>query len=62
MQIVTRVVLVVGVLACLVASAVEATAARRPKGAACAVVNGTCVSEGCTECGPVFPDPCACLN
>jgi hypothetical protein len=62
MQIITRAVLVVGVFACLVLSVVQATAAKKPKGPACEVVNGTCVSVSCTECGPIFPQPCACIS
>ena len=62
MQTITRIVLAIGLFACVVASAVQATAAKKPRGSACAVVNGACVSMGCTECGPIFPDPCACIG
>lgn len=62
MERITKVVLVVGLFACVVMSAVQAAAKKPPKGFACAVVNGACVSMGCTECGPIFPDPCACIG
>jgi len=63
MRTVTRAVLVVGLLACVVMSAVQATATKPPKEAACAVINGACVTGSCTgECGPIFPDPCACIH
>lgn len=62
MQTVTKVVLAVGLLACLTASAVQAMASK-PKGGACSIVNGACVSVGCTgECAPVFPAACQCIN
>lgn len=62
MQIITRAVLIGGLFACVIMGAVQATAAKKPRGGTCEVVNGACVSVSCTECGPVFPDPCACLN
>lgn len=62
MQIIVRAVLAVGLLACVVMSAVQAMAHKPPKGPACQVVNGACVSVSCTECGPIFPDPCACIG
>jgi hypothetical protein len=64
MQTITRAVLIVGLLACLVASAVQAMSAKpKPKGPACEIIDGACVSVSCTgECAPIFPDPCACLN
>ncbi len=62
MQTITRAGLVAGLFACMVMSAVQAMASK-PKGIACEVVNGTCVSMNCSgECEPVFPDPCACIH
>lgn len=62
MQILMRVVLAVGLFACVVASAVQATAAKRHNGPGCEVVNGACVSVNCLECGPAFPSTCTCLQ
>jgi hypothetical protein len=62
MQVVTRAVIIGSLFACVVMGAVQATAAKKPKTGGCAVVNGACVSSGCTECGPVEPDPCACIG
>jgi len=62
MQIFTRAVLAVGLFACVVMSAVQAMANKPPKGPACAIVNGACVSVSCTECGPAFPAICTCLR
>ena len=61
-QTITKAVLIGGLFACVVMSAVQATAAKKPKGPGCEVVNGACVAVSCTECGPAFPDLCACLN
>ncbi len=62
MQTITRAVLTVGLFACVVASAVQATAAK-PRGPACAIKNGACVSVNCTgECGPAFPATCTCIH
>ena len=62
MQTITRAVLAVGLLACVVMSAVQAMGTKPPKGPACAIVNGACVSVSCTECGPAFPATCTCLR
>ena len=63
MQTITRGILVVGVLACLVASAVQARADKKPKGTTCSIINGACVSVDCSgECGPVFPASCVCIR
>ena len=62
MQNTTRAVLTMGLFACLIMSAVQAMA-HKPKGTTCEVVNGACVSVNCSgECGPIFPQTCACLN
>ena len=62
MQTITRAVLVAGLFACLVMSAVQAMASK-PKGSTCEVINGACVSVNCSgECAPIFPDPCACIR
>jgi hypothetical protein len=62
MQTITRAVLAVGLFACVVVSAVQATS-HKPQGTTCEIVNGACVSVNCTgECGPIFPDPCACIR
>jgi len=61
MQTITRAVFIVGLFACVVVSAVQATAAK-PRGPACAISNGACVSVSCTECGPAFPATCTCLR
>ena len=63
MQTITRAVLVAGLFACMLMSAIQAMADKKPRGPACEVINGTCVSVSCTgECGPIFPDLCACLH
>jgi len=62
MQTFTRAVLTVGLFACVVMSAMQAMASK-PKGATCEIVNGACVSVNCSgECGPIFPDLCACIR
>ena len=62
MQTMTKVLLIAGMFACLVISTVQANASK-PKGATCEVINGACVSVNCSgECGPVFPDTCACIR
>jgi hypothetical protein len=62
MQNTTRAVLTMGLFACLIMSAVQAMA-HKPKGTTCEVVNGACVSVNCSgECGPIFPQTCACIN
>jgi hypothetical protein len=63
MQTLTRAVLTGCLLACVVMSALQAMASKPPKGAACSIVNGACVSLGCNgECGPLFPATCACIR
>lgn len=63
MQTLTRAVLVMGLFACVVMSAVQAMASRPPKGAACSIINGACVTGSCTgECGPAFPATCTCIH
>ena len=63
MQTITRAVLTLGLFACVVMSAVQAVAKKPPKGPACSIVNGACVSVSCTgECGPAFPATCTCLH
>jgi hypothetical protein len=62
MQTITRVVLAVGLFACVVVSGMQAmtATARAP---ACIRTNGTCVTGSCRgECGPAFPSTCTCLN
>ncbi len=62
MQTITRTVLVAGLFACVVMSAVQAMASK-PRGAACEIINGACVSVSCTgECAPVFPATCECIH
>lgn len=62
MQTMTRAVLAVGLLACVLMSAVQ-VAAKKPPQAACAVINGACVTGSCNgECGPLFPATCACIH
>jgi hypothetical protein len=61
MQTITRAILTAGLFACVVISAMQAMA-KPSKGGSCAVVNGTCVSLGCSECGPAFPARCTCLR
>jgi hypothetical protein len=63
MQTITRVVLAVGLLACVTISAAQAMAKKPGGGGSCAVVNGACVSTGCVgECGPLPPASCACIH
>lgn len=63
MQTITRAVLTAGLLACVVTSALQAMASKPPKGGACSIINGACVSLGCAgECGPLFPATCACIR
>jgi hypothetical protein len=62
MQTITRAVLTMGLFACVVMSAVQALA-HKPKGSTCEIVNGACVSVDCSgECGPIFPETCACIR
>ena len=61
MQTITRTVLGVGLLACVLVSAVQAMA-HKPQPGGCTTVNGACVSLGCRECGPAFPSLCTCLD
>jgi len=59
----TRAVLAVGLFACVVASAMQATADKKPRGAACEVVNGACVTLNCPSgCGPLPPATCTCIG
>ena len=63
MQIAARTLLTGILFACVVMSAVQAMAKKPPKGPACSIVNGACVSLGCNgECGPLFPATCACIG
>lgn len=63
MQTITKAALAVGLFALVVTSAVQATAAHKPKGPACEIVNGTCLTVSCTgECGPVLPSLCTCID
>jgi hypothetical protein len=62
MKTITRAVLVLGLFICVVVSAVQA-ASHKPKGTTCEIVNGACVSVDCSgECGPIFPELCACIR
>lgn len=62
MQTIARVVFAVGLLACVMMSAAQAMA-KKPGPGTCQIVNGACVSVGCTgECGAVFPQTCACIH
>lgn len=62
MQTVARAVLAVGLFTCVVVSAMQA-ASHKPTGTTCEIVNGACVSVNCSgECGPIFPDTCACIR
>lgn len=61
MQTITKAVLAVSLFTCVVVSMQAASS--KPKGAACSVVNGACVSVNCGgECGPIFPQLCACIR
>lgn len=63
MQTITKALLAVGLFACVFASAVQAAADKKPKGPACEIVNGTCLTVSCTgECGPVLPSLCTCID
>ena len=64
MQTITKAVLAVGLFACVVMSAVQTMSAKpKPTGPACTISNGACVSVNCSgECGPIFPQTCACIN
>ena len=63
MQTITRVVLAAGLLACVVLSALQATAKKPPKGPACSIINGACVTVNCAgECGPLPPASCTCVG
>lgn len=62
MQTITRAVLALGLFTCVVVSAVQAASNKPPKGMTCEIVNGACVSVNCSDCGPIFPDTCACLT
>jgi hypothetical protein len=63
MQTITRAILVVGLFACVVMSVVQATAKKPPKGPACSIINGACVTGSCTgECGPLPPAACTCIG
>ena len=62
MQTITRAVLAVGLFACVLVSAVQAMSVK-PRGAACQIINGACVSVSCTgECAPAFPATCTCIH
>ena len=62
MQAMTKLVLAVGLFACVLMSAVQVAAKKTPQ-ASCAVINGACVTGSCNgECGPLFPAPCACIG
>jgi len=62
MQAMTKLLLAVGLFACVLMSAVQVAAKKTPQ-AACAVINGACVTGSCNgECGPLFPAPCACIG
>jgi hypothetical protein len=62
MQTITKAVLAAGLFACVLVSAVQAMS-DKPRGPACMISNGACVSVSCTgECGPAFPSHCTCLH
>lgn len=62
MQSFTKPVLAVGLFACVVLSALQASA-KKPHGAACSIVNGACVTLNCPSgCGPLFPATCTCVG
>lgn len=63
MQTITKAVLAAGLFACVVLSALQATAKKPPQGPACSIINGACVTLNCAGgCGPLFPATCTCVG
>lgn len=61
MQTITKAVLAVSLFTCVVVSVQAASC--KPRVGTCQVVNGACVSMNCAgDCGPIFPQTCACIR
>ena len=62
MQTMVRAVIAAGLFACVVLSALQATA-KKPPGQRCSIINGACVTLNCPGgCGPLFPATCTCVG